>query len=200
MATINQINYIILIKLINQIKNILSTESKLVIFQTYVRPLLDFGDIVWMIASDNAKRNICRQQERLAKLIFKIECDQSNIFQKVHWMPIADRQLLRFRTFISKTLVNGVPKILHELLQVKTASCTRSGSVITLQTPNRVANLRCADNLFAERACESWNSIEAELRNPDLVFPKKQNGTSFAHLLYNYSVNVINHRYKKCIN
>jgi hypothetical protein len=148
----------------------LTKDSKQKLYQTYICPALEFSSIVWMMASDNVKERIRRQQIKFAMLIYRVHCDQSSLYQQTQWLPIDASQLLRFNLFIRDVLMYKVPKLLHNKLIVKPSGRTRAASVVTLEHPERMANLRCADNLFAERACEAWNSIDDKLRAPDIVY------------------------------
>ena len=65
---------------------------------------------------------------------------------------------------------NEMPKTLNSLLTVKQMGRTRSGDVVTLEVPTRGANLRCADNMFANRAYQQWNSMDKTLRGAETVF------------------------------
>ena len=74
---------------------------------------------------------------------------------------------------------------------------TRSSDVITIDVDKiiRIANLRCADNMFTVRAAAAWNAVDSKIRMPELVYQTAK-GVSFDSLLYKCCTKSANHRLK----
>jgi hypothetical protein len=145
-----------------------------------------------MTASARLKRRVSRLQEKFVLLINGIKCNQSTVYTYVGQTAIETRQHMRFCFLIRNALVNRQPKMLADLLKIVEGGRTRSSSSIRLERPQRSkANLRCADDLFSERACDAWNVLDDSIRKPDVVFNK-----NFSLLFYRYCSETANHRLK----
>jgi len=147
------------------------------IYKLYVRPHLDYGDMIYDVATPN-KQSIFNQ-DNTNSLAKKVECIQyeaarivtgawkstsrTKLYANLGWESLSDRRTLRKLCLLFETLQNNFPNYLIALInnQKFTASSRYYEKTLLKSIPCRINRFRSS---FLPSVIEDWNKLEVEIK------------------------------------
>ena len=148
----------------------LSRSSLLTIYKSFVRPYLDYGDVIY-------------EQPNNCSLLDKIEFNnvltitstirgtlKEKFYQELELESLRNRRWLRRKSYLYKNISTRSPPYLHELILPLQRSHRYSGCFKTL---------RCRTELFRNSllpfTINEWNRCDSDIKKSDsyTIFPKK---------------------------
>ena len=83
--------------LLSKVKSYLPYDAKILFYNFYVIPCLDYSMIVWDYASKMNLDKLFRYQKRIGRLILNYACDSLELFDRLGWLTIYKRRDLIHR-------------------------------------------------------------------------------------------------------
>ena len=147
------------------------------IYKLYVRPHLDYGDMIYDVAIPN-KYSIFNQDNPncLAKKVESIQYEadrvvtgawkstsMTKLYANLGWESVSDRRTLRKLCLLFETLETNFPNYLITLInnQKFTASSRYHDKPLLKSIPCRINRVRSS---FLPSVIEDWNKLEAEIK------------------------------------
>uniref|UniRef100_A0A674E5U0 Reverse transcriptase domain-containing protein n=1 Tax=Salmo trutta TaxID=8032 RepID=A0A674E5U0_SALTR len=144
-----------------------------------ILPILDFGDVIYKIASNALLNKLDAVYHSAIRFVTKApytthHCD---LYALVGWPSLHNRRQTHWLQVIYKTLLGKVPPYLRSLVTIAAPTCsTRSSRYISLVTPK--ANSSFGRLSFQFSAANDWNELQKSLKLETLI-----SLTSFKHQL-----------------
>uniref|UniRef100_A0A8C7DT40 Reverse transcriptase domain-containing protein n=1 Tax=Oncorhynchus kisutch TaxID=8019 RepID=A0A8C7DT40_ONCKI len=144
-----------------------------------ILPILDFGDVIYKIASNTLLNKLDAVYHSAIRFITKApytthHCD---LYALVGWPSLHTRRQTHWLHVIYKTLLGKVPPYLSSLVTIASPTCsTRSSRYISLVTPK--TNSFFGRLSFQFSAANDWNELQKSLKLETLI-----SLTSFKHQL-----------------
>uniref|UniRef100_A0A674F593 Reverse transcriptase domain-containing protein n=1 Tax=Salmo trutta TaxID=8032 RepID=A0A674F593_SALTR len=144
-----------------------------------ILPILDFGDVIYKIASNTLLNKLDAVYHSAIRFVTKApytthHCD---LYALVGWPSLHNRRQTHWLQVIYKTLLGKVPPYLRSLVTIAAPTCsTRSSRYISLVTPK--TNSSFGRLSFQFSAANDWNELQKSLKLETLI-----SLTSFKHQL-----------------
>uniref|UniRef100_A0A8K9WP97 Reverse transcriptase domain-containing protein n=1 Tax=Oncorhynchus mykiss TaxID=8022 RepID=A0A8K9WP97_ONCMY len=144
-----------------------------------ILPILDFGDVIYKIASNTLLNKLDTVYHSAIRFVTKApytthHCD---LYALVGWPSLHTRRQTHWLHVIYKTLLGKVPPYLSSLVTIASPTCsTRSSRYISLVTPK--TNSFFGRLSFQFSAANDWNELQKSLKLETLI-----SLTSFKHQL-----------------
>uniref|UniRef100_A0A8C7PT20 Reverse transcriptase domain-containing protein n=1 Tax=Oncorhynchus mykiss TaxID=8022 RepID=A0A8C7PT20_ONCMY len=144
-----------------------------------ILPILDFGDVIYKIASNTLLNKLDAVYHSAIRFVTKApytthHCD---LYALVGWPSLHTRCQTHWLHVINKTLLGKVPPYLSSLVTIASPTCsTRSSRYISLVTPK--TNSFFGRLSFQFSAANDWNELQKSLKLETLI-----SLTSFKHQL-----------------
>uniref|UniRef100_A0A8K9Y4M0 Reverse transcriptase domain-containing protein n=1 Tax=Oncorhynchus mykiss TaxID=8022 RepID=A0A8K9Y4M0_ONCMY len=144
-----------------------------------ILPILDFGDVIYKIASNTLLNKLDAVYHSAIRFVTKApytthHCD---LYALVGWPSLHTRRQTHWLHVIYKTLLGKVPPYLSSLVTIASPTCsTRSSRYISLVTPK--TNYFFGRLSFQFSAANDWNELQKSLKLETLI-----SLTSFKHQL-----------------
>uniref|UniRef100_A0A8K9UUU4 Reverse transcriptase domain-containing protein n=1 Tax=Oncorhynchus mykiss TaxID=8022 RepID=A0A8K9UUU4_ONCMY len=144
-----------------------------------ILPILDFGDVIYKIASNTLLNKLDAVYHSAIRFVTKApytthHCD---LYALVGWPSLHTRRQTHWLHVIYKTLLGKVPPYLSSLVTIASPTCsTRSSRYISLVTPK--TNSFFGRLSFQFSAANDWNELQKSLKLETLI-----SLTSFKHQL-----------------
>uniref|UniRef100_A0A8C7TQY0 Reverse transcriptase domain-containing protein n=1 Tax=Oncorhynchus mykiss TaxID=8022 RepID=A0A8C7TQY0_ONCMY len=144
-----------------------------------ILPILDFGDVIYKIASNTLLNKLDAVYHSAIRFVTKApytthHCD---LYALVGWPSLHTRRQTHWLHVIYKTLLGKVPPYLSSLVTIASPTCsTRSSRYISLVT--RKTNSFFGRLSFQFSAANDWNELQKSLKLETLI-----SLTSFKHQL-----------------
>uniref|UniRef100_A0A8C7RJN6 Reverse transcriptase domain-containing protein n=1 Tax=Oncorhynchus mykiss TaxID=8022 RepID=A0A8C7RJN6_ONCMY len=144
-----------------------------------ILPILDFGDVIYKIASNTLLNKLDAVYHSAIRFVTKApytthHCD---LYALVGWPSLHTRRQTHWLHVIYKTLLGKVPPYLSSLVTIASPTCsTRSSKYISLVTPK--TNSFFGRLSFQFSAANDWNELQKSLKLETLI-----SLTSFKHQL-----------------
>uniref|UniRef100_A0A8K9X5I7 Reverse transcriptase domain-containing protein n=1 Tax=Oncorhynchus mykiss TaxID=8022 RepID=A0A8K9X5I7_ONCMY len=144
-----------------------------------ILPILDFGDVIYKIASNTLLNKLDADYHSAIRFVTKApytthHCD---LYALVGWTSLHNRRQIHWLHVIYKTLLGKVPPYLSSLVTIASPTCsTRSSRYISLVTPK--TNYLFGRLSFQFSAANDWNELQKSLKLETLI-----SLTSFKHQL-----------------
>uniref|UniRef100_A0A8C7SC08 Reverse transcriptase domain-containing protein n=1 Tax=Oncorhynchus mykiss TaxID=8022 RepID=A0A8C7SC08_ONCMY len=144
-----------------------------------IPPILDFGDVIYKIASNTLLNKLDAVYHSAIRFVTKApytthHCD---LYALVGWPSLHTRRQTLWLHVIYKTLLGKVPPYLSSLVTIASPTCsTRSSRYISLVTPK--TNYFFGRLSFQFSAANDWNELQTSLKLETLI-----SLTSFKHQL-----------------
>ena len=158
-----------IIGLMKKLSLILSRKSLLTIYKSFVRPNLDYADIIYdKPLNESLKRKIEMVQYNAALIItgaFK-GTSRDKIYQELGLESLADRRWTRKLIFFHKIILGLLPSYLKDYL----IPCDNLRTYLTRSsTQKRIktfpARTKIFESSFFPHCAEAWGNLSEELRN-----------------------------------
>uniref|UniRef100_A0A8L0DUF3 Reverse transcriptase domain-containing protein n=1 Tax=Oncorhynchus mykiss TaxID=8022 RepID=A0A8L0DUF3_ONCMY len=144
-----------------------------------ILPILDFGDVIYKIASNTLLNKLDAVYHSAIRFVTKApytthHCD---LYALVGWPSLHTRRQTHWLHVIYKTLLGKVPPYLSSLVTIASPTCsTRSSRYISLVTPKTNSFFGRLSLQFS--AANDWNELQKSLKLETLI-----SLTSFKHQL-----------------
>uniref|UniRef100_A0A8K9X9K5 Reverse transcriptase domain-containing protein n=1 Tax=Oncorhynchus mykiss TaxID=8022 RepID=A0A8K9X9K5_ONCMY len=144
-----------------------------------ILPILDFGDVIYKIASNTILNKLDAVYHSAIRFVTKApytthHCD---LYALVGWPSLHTRRQTHWLHVIYKTLLGKIPPYLSSLVTIASPTCsTRSSRYISLVTPK--TNSFFGRLSFQFSAANDWNELQKSLKLETLI-----SLTSFKHQL-----------------
>uniref|UniRef100_A0A8C7P4G4 Reverse transcriptase domain-containing protein n=1 Tax=Oncorhynchus mykiss TaxID=8022 RepID=A0A8C7P4G4_ONCMY len=156
-----------------------SHAAKHTLVKLTILPILDFGDVIYKIASNTLLNKLDAVYHSAIRFVTKApytthHCD---LYALVGWPSLHTRRQIHWLHVIYKTLLGKVPPYLSSLVTIASPTCsTRSSRYISLVTPK--TNSFFGRLSFQFSAANDWNELQKSLKLETLI-----SLTSFKHQL-----------------
>jgi hypothetical protein len=159
--------------LLRPLKFILDRRSLETMYMSFVRPVLEYGDVIWHIPADNRHTLdiLEKVQMEAARLVTGAtrRCPTAALYADVAWEKLAQRRKFHRALLLFKIENNLVPSYLSDLIpepiQARTRYNLRNRN--DLQVP--FARLETYSQSFFPAAARLWNSLKASTRQAKTV-------------------------------
>ena len=145
-------------------------------FISYVRSLLDYGDVVYDGCTENDKILLESVQIKAGRIITGLtrSCSRNSIYEELGWVPLSERRK-RHKIIMYFKILNGkAPSYLSELIPQQVAD--RSGYVT--RNRNDITTFRCNTEHFSRTFFPSttvlWNSLDETIKNSTSISALKR--------------------------
>uniref|UniRef100_A0A8K9V2K0 Reverse transcriptase domain-containing protein n=1 Tax=Oncorhynchus mykiss TaxID=8022 RepID=A0A8K9V2K0_ONCMY len=135
-----------------------------------ILPILDFGDVIYKIASNTLLNKLDAVYHNAIRFVTKApytthHCD---LYALVGWPSLHTRRQTHWLHVIYKTLLGKVPPYLSSLVTIASPTCsTRSSRYISLVTPK--TNSFFGRLSFQFSAANDWNELQKSLKLETLI-------------------------------
>ena len=171
------------IALLRRIKNFLPLESRILFYNSFIQPYLDYCSAVWDTCPNST--SLHKLQKRAARIILdKHYLEHSTpLFKKLNWIPLPLRFKYRTATLMFKVVNNSAPNYLMKLFKpVKHIQkrASRSTNLNNFYLP--FPRIECFKSSFAYKAAKIWNDLPKDIKDTNVL-------ENFKTKLYNFFVN-----------
>ena len=147
------------------------------LYKSFIRPVLEYGDIIWHIPADH--RHVLDILERVqleaARLVTGAtrRCPTEALYREVGWEKLASRRKFHRASMMHKIETGKAPTYLQDLIPSPIQARTRYNlrNRHDLQVP--FARLESYSNSFFPAAVRLWNSLPDNIRQADTEFAFK---------------------------
>ena len=154
-----------------QLKNRLDRKSLQVIYFSFIRPVLEYGDVIWNNISQYLKDDLDKIQNDAARIV--TGCSKlvslSNLRQECGWQSLSEHRREHILTLFFKMVKGFVPPYLSSLVPQLNSNISN----YNLRNANNVYNIACRTNLyknsFLPSVVDEWNLLSQEIRNLESV-------------------------------
>ena len=154
------------INLLSKIKKYLTTEARILYFNSYILPLFDYCCTIWGNCSKKDLERMTRLQKKAARIILgKYDVASKKLFAELNWLDFANRIKFHKCILIFKILNGLSPPYLQDLFrQIKTSSTysLRSAEEENLLLPG--ANLEIFKKSLQFSGVCIWNSLPSHIK------------------------------------
>jgi hypothetical protein len=163
------------IGILRSLKYTLTRSNLEKMYITFIRPLLEYGDIIWDNCSVALKNDIESVQVEAARIVTGATkyCNIDRLLKDLNWESLSQRRKKHSMMQIYKMQNNIAPSYLCNLIPVRTSQAydLRSQNGI----PPVYANTQLYSNSFLPSAIRHWNNLSPDIRNSNslLEFKKK---------------------------
>jgi len=140
--------------------------------QAFITCRLDYCNSLFCGITDNLFRRLQSVQNAAARLITDIRRSDhiTPVLRELHWLPVRQRVDFKLAVLVYKALHDLTAPYFVDDCQLITSNAgrrrLRSADVDTCVVPR--TNTRLGDRNFAVAGPRLWNSLPAELRQPDI--------------------------------
>ena len=149
------------LNMLQSLKNKLPRFSLETLYLSYIRPLLEYADIIWCNSSTNLLNSIENIQIRAAQIVTgaKRRTSHESLYKEIGWESLSQRRNTRKLIFIHELQVKKSPKHLYDLLPTSTIP-NRS-----LRNPHQIPQFRFKTDFFRKSALPSSIDLHNKLHN-----------------------------------
>ena len=115
------------IGILKRIKYCLPLKHRLIFYNTMIRPVIDYVNVVWTSCDKHCLNRVLKLQKRAARVILDADCQASSVklFNKLNWIPFFEQAKLTKCCIIYKRLQGHVPTYLKSLLKLTSDTHSR---------------------------------------------------------------------------
>ena len=138
-----------------------------IIYFSFIRPCLEYADVVWDNCTESEKQEIEQIQYEAAYIVTGAtrSCSKSKLLEETGWESLAHRRYKHRLITFYKMINKEVPPYLYSLVppSVHQVSQRNLRSRSNLQTPLCRTNLY--SNSFINKTASDWNSLPGNIRD-----------------------------------
>jgi hypothetical protein len=152
--------------ILRSLKYKLNRSSLETIYKSLIRPILEYGDIVWSSPSQNLD---CLESVQLnaARVVTgaTARCSTQGLYNETCWEPLSERRDFHRLTLFYKIMHNNAPQYLIDLIprQVQDRTTYNLRNSQRLDLPNTRTNLY--DSSFFPTTARLWNNLSQDIKN-----------------------------------
>ncbi len=155
---------------LRSLKFILTRSPLEKLYITYIRPLLEYGDIIWDNCSNELKNDIEAVQHEAARIVTGATklCSLENLYRDLKWESLASRRKKHKLLQFYKMKTNISPGYLTSLIPIQ------NQPTYNLRNVDRIPLIHCHTQLYSNSFLPStiseWNKLPETIRNaPSLL-------------------------------
>ena len=154
------------INVLLRLSKYLSTETKILIYKSFIRSNFNYCPLVWHFCSKTSSAKMEKLQYRALRLVFNdFDSSYETLLEKVN-MPTLHVSRIRLMAIETFKIVHKMsPVYLHDLLSYKNS--TYSFRYDNLVDVPRVRTTKYGKSTFCYEAAQVWNSLPNNLRKVD---------------------------------
>jgi hypothetical protein len=159
------------LRALHHIRRYMSTETARTIAFSIVGSRLDYCNALFTGMDSGLVSKLQRVQNNLARVVCSVRRDQRSgdeLLRELHWLPINSRIQFKVALLCFKSLRNGQPSYLHNLLQPYVPTRSLRSSDRDLLVAGR-RNLQTASRRFSLAAPRCWNLLPLTVRRSETV-------------------------------
>ena len=138
-----------------------------IIYFSFIRPCLEYADVVWDNCTNTEKHEIEKIQHEAAFIVTGAtrSCPKSKLLEETGWESLDHRRYKHRLTTFHKMIYKETPSYLHSLVpqSVHQVSQRNLRSRSNIQTPLCRSNLY--QNSFLNKTVKDWNALSENTRN-----------------------------------
>jgi hypothetical protein len=164
------------INIMRKLKFILDRKSLEIIYTTFIRPVLEYADVIWDNCTKGEKTELDKIQNEAARIVTGASklISLNNLYRETGWESLETRRNNHKLALFYK-MHNGIaPPYLSSLVPQHVGDT----SLYPLRNADHVKNIPCRTKLFSESFLPStiqlWNSLPSETRSCNTVSSFKQ--------------------------
>jgi hypothetical protein len=172
------------IHIMRKLKFTLDRKSLEMIYISFIRPILEYADVIWGNCSRGDKDDLEKIQNEAARIVTGASklISLRNLYREIGWESLETRRNNHKLILFYKMYHGYTPSYLASLLPPLVGEV----SMYSLRNSENVSYLPCRTNLYKESFLPStinlWNSLPTELRNSPSVSAFKQSISNIAQL------------------
>jgi hypothetical protein len=153
------------------LKHRLDRRSLESLYTSYVRPVIEYADVVWDVPADNRHtlKVLDKVQKEAAKLVSgaTARCSTAELHTELGWEPLSSRRKLHRASMMHKVEHGLAPTYLQDLMPDRVQARTKYNLRNTENRDVPLARISTYSNSFFPSATRLWN----ELNRPAKVSP-----------------------------
>ena len=153
------------LSLLNKIKIYLSNECRILYYNAYIQPIMDYCDTIWGNCTKYNLNRITKLQKRAARIILNKPYDSPSapLFKELKWLSFPNRILYHKAVIMYKSLNGLTPEYISSLFTKKSTDY----SLRSIENGNLVLpkfKLMSFKGSLSYSGVEIWNSIPSNIR------------------------------------
>ena len=159
------------INIMRKLKFKLDRKSLETIYLTFIRPILEYGDVVWNNCTQYEKEELEKIQTEAARIATGATklISLNALFREIQWESLQDRRHNHQLTLFHKMHTNLAPEYLTSLVPQPVGAASR----YNLRNANNLQTITTRTNLyyqsFLPTTIRSWNNLPIEIKQADTV-------------------------------
>ena len=140
-----------------------------IIYFSFIRPILEYGDLIWGNLSQGLKDQLVKAQNKAAQI--GSGCTKlvaiADLYWEVGWESLSQRRC-KHKLFLFYKMVNGLaPTYLYHLVPTTVGNF----SAYNLRRPNNLRTIACRTSLYSNSflpaVINEWNNLPDEIKNAE---------------------------------
>ena len=170
------------INLMRKLKFLLNWKSLETIYFSFIRPILEYADVVWTNCTIDEKYELDKIQNEAMRIVTGATklVSIDNLYKETGWDSLEKRRNAHKLVLFYKILNNQTPHYLKSLIP----PLVSEGSSYTLRNGNNIQIPFCRSQLYSDSFIPSsinlWNALPDEIRNKPTL-------SSFKHAIRSYN-------------
>ena len=139
------------------------------IASSLVHSKLDYCNSLYLNLPKTELNRLQQIQNTLARVVSNSKRHDhiTPTLQSLHWLKMSERITFKIASITYSVLHTSQPQYLSRLITLQPTRSTRSSKLITLYPPAITSNRAILDRSFSYSAPRIWNSLPADLRQPN---------------------------------
>ena len=154
---------------LRQIRDLISQETAITIYNSLIKPWFDYCDVVWDNLPATLAERLQKLQNRAARVITResYEVRSNSICQRLGWINLTQSRIQHKAITMFKILDNSGPKCLKELFRQRKTLYGLRQNEYQLQLPKPRTNYM--KKTIAYDGAKLWNSLPAHIKGQNTV-------------------------------
>ena len=149
----------------------LDRQSLQTIYFSFIRPLLEYGDVIWDNLSQGLKDELDKLQNEAARIV--TGCTKlvaiADLYEETGWETLSERRR-KHKLILFYKMINGLsPNYLNALVPPTVGN----SSVYNLRSPNNLRTIPCRTsfykNSFLPAATSDWTSLSDDMKSAETL-------------------------------
>ena len=159
------------INVMRKLKFKLDRKSLETIYLTFIRPIIEYGDVLWDNCTQYEKDDLEKIQIEAARIAIGATklISLNALFREIQWESLEQRRHKHQLTMFYKMSNDLTPGYLTSLVPQPVGAASR----YSLRNANNLQTIKCRTNLYYESflpsAVRSWNALPTEVQQSDSV-------------------------------
>ena len=138
------------------------------IYFSFIRPILEYGDVIWDNLSQGLKNQLDKVQNKAERMVtgFTKLVAIADLIQESGWETLSERRRKHKLIFFYNKVHSLSPSYLNALVP----STIGNSTTYNLRRPNNLRSIACKTSLYKNSFLPSvidWNSLPYEIKNAE---------------------------------